>query len=121
VRGWPSGRASAFQADLHGFDSRTPLQTIVWFRLGWTCPTTLTGLVYCGTSIMQSVLSGKLHGGKTVIAVVNRLGSFRVFDQSVIAPPASVLELMEFHFDLNALVNALNHKCPPSSSLDPQS
>ena len=26
VRGWPSGRASAFQADLHGFDSRTPLQ-----------------------------------------------------------------------------------------------
>src|SRR5580693_2726432 len=24
-RGWPSGRASAFQADLHGFDSRTPL------------------------------------------------------------------------------------------------
>jgi hypothetical protein len=25
-RGWPSGRASAFQADLHGFDSRTPLQ-----------------------------------------------------------------------------------------------
>jgi hypothetical protein len=26
VRGWPSGRASAFQADLDGFDSRTPLQ-----------------------------------------------------------------------------------------------
>jgi hypothetical protein len=25
VRGWPSGRASAFQADLDGFDSRTPL------------------------------------------------------------------------------------------------
>jgi hypothetical protein len=29
VRGWPSGRASAFQADLHGFDSRTPLQICV--------------------------------------------------------------------------------------------
>jgi hypothetical protein len=27
-RGWPSGRASAFQADLHGFDSRTPLQIL---------------------------------------------------------------------------------------------
>jgi hypothetical protein len=27
-RGWPSGRASAFQADLHGFDSRTPLQML---------------------------------------------------------------------------------------------
>ena len=27
-RGWPSGRASAFQADLHGFDSRTPLQAL---------------------------------------------------------------------------------------------
>src|SRR5262245_19046785 len=26
-RGWPSGRASAFQADLDGFDSRTPLQS----------------------------------------------------------------------------------------------
>jgi hypothetical protein len=25
MRGWPSGWASAFQADLHGFDSRTPL------------------------------------------------------------------------------------------------
>ena len=24
-RGWPSGWASAFQADLHGFESRTPL------------------------------------------------------------------------------------------------
>jgi putative heme iron utilization protein len=29
ARGWPSGRASAFQADLHGFDSRTPLHHIV--------------------------------------------------------------------------------------------
>src|SRR5690242_4716599 len=28
-RGWPSGRASAFQADLHGFESRTPLHTFV--------------------------------------------------------------------------------------------
>src|SRR6185437_14396305 len=27
-RGWPSGRASAFQADLHGFESRTPLHPL---------------------------------------------------------------------------------------------
>src|ERR1700677_1227846 len=32
--GWPSGWASAFQADLHGFDSRTPLQGLAILSAG---------------------------------------------------------------------------------------
>jgi hypothetical protein len=34
ARGWPSGWASAFQADLHGFDSRTPLQAFAILSAG---------------------------------------------------------------------------------------
>jgi hypothetical protein len=57
---------------------------------------------------MQGVFPGKLHSREVVIAAMKRFDSFWVLYECVIAPPATVLQLMELHFNLNAFVTALN-------------
>jgi hypothetical protein len=65
---------------------------------------------------MQGIFPGQLHGREVASAVMNRFGPFGVPYQGVIAPPTPMLQLMKLHFDLDAFVTALNHKCPPSSN-----
>jgi len=69
----------------------------------------LGGVIDGDASVMQGIFSCKIHGGESLIPVMNRFGSFGVPDQCVIAPPTPVLQFMKLHLDLNAFVTALNH------------
>src|SRR5271155_3204846 len=62
---------------------------------------------------MQGIFSCKIHCRESLIAMMNRFGSFGVLYQRVTAPPAPVLQFMKLHFDFNAFVTSLNHGALP--------
>ena len=58
---------------------------------------------------LQREFFGQVHAGKFLVAVMERFGSFWMFDQREIALPITVRQLMHLHFDFDAFVNGLNH------------
>src|SRR5208283_693211 len=60
------------------------------------------GFVDRFASLLQGVCLGEIHGGKLFVAVIERLDSSRVLDQSVGALPLVMELLMKLHFDFDA-------------------
>src|ERR1017187_6495442 len=93
LRGWPSGWASAFQADLHGFESRTPLHPFL--RLTATIKTATPEY-----SIKPSVHS------KQRVQLVHcfRLPIKRDAGVNVLVYVQRVTELIRHHLRIDALI-----------------
>ena len=58
---------------------------------------------------LQREFFGQVHGGKFLIPVMQRFDFSRVLDQSEIALPIAVRQLMHLHLDFDAFVTGLDH------------
>src|ERR1700729_878646 len=87
ARGWPSGWASAFQADLHGFDSRTPLQISVGSTpiITWALPDVVQRCLYKIAQLLGAELVA-LEVGRQLALAVNDEGVHGMRQSPLIRP-----------------------------------